>query len=117
MKEVITKMKKILIAILTLVVLSSVCYAASLQSNKVPKATEPIGAVIETASVFIGTVIGTAEQATTGKKEITVKSDTGETKVFPFDETVQFTDKTFHVLTLNQLNPGEKVTVKSVEKK
>jgi len=45
------------------------------------------------------------------------KSDTGETRIFPFDETVQVVDKTFHALTFNQLKPGEKVTVKPAEKK
>ena len=111
-------MKKIVLALLAVVFVASICYAeASGKSHHVPKATEPIGAVIETGGVFIGTIVGAAEQATTGKKEITVKSDTGETRIFPFDETVQFVDKTFHILTFNQLKAGEKVTVKPAVKK
>jgi len=103
-------MKKIVIVIFALVAISSLCYAADVE--KTPKATEPIGAVIETGGVFIGKIIGSAEKATTGKKEITVQSDTGETRVFPFAETTELADKTFNAVTFNQLKPGQGVSVK-----
>jgi len=102
-------MKKIVIVIFALVVISGLCYAADVE--KTPKATEPIGAVIETGGVFIGKIIGSAEKATTGKKEITVQSDTGETRVFPFAETTELVDNTFNALTFNQLKKGESVKV------
>ncbi|MDD5495658.1 MAG: hypothetical protein PHP46_00990 [Candidatus Omnitrophica bacterium] len=100
-------MKKIVIVILALAFVAGLSYAA----EKQPKATEPVGAVVETTGVFVGKIVGAAERATTGSDKITVQSDTGETRVFPFDQTVKVLDTSFHALTLNQLNPGEKVTV------
>lgn len=101
---------KIIIAILALVLVTGLSFAA--EQQKTPKATEPIGAVIETTGVFVGKIIGAAEEATTGEKKVTVRSETGETRVFPFNETVELVDKGFHALTFNQLKPGEDVTVK-----
>lgn len=102
-------MKKIAVVIFALAVISGLCYAADVE--KTPKATEPVGAVIETGGVFVGKIIGSVEKATTGKKEITVQSDTGETRVFPFAETTELVDNTFNALTFNQLKAGEKVKV------
>lgn len=99
---------KISIAILALVLTAGLSFAA----EQAPKATEPIGAVIETAGVFVGKIVGAAEEATTGEKKVTVKSATGETRVFPFNETVELVDKGFHTLTFNQLKPGDDVTVR-----
>lgn len=99
---------KIAIAILALVLVTGVSFAA----EKAPKANEPIGAVIETTGVFVGKIVGAAEEATTGERKVTVKSATGETRVFPFNETVELVDKGFHILTFNQLKPGDDVTVK-----
>lgn len=100
-------MKKIAIVIFALVVASAVCYAV----EKAPEANEPVGAVIETTGVFVGKVVGAVERAITGKKEITVQSDTGETRVFLFAETTKIVDNTFNALTFNQLKKGEKVSV------
>lgn len=99
---------KIAIAILALVLVTGVSFAA----EQAPKANEPIGAVIETTGVFVGKIVGAAEEATTGERKVTVKSATGETRVFPFNETVELVDKGFHTLTFNQLKPGDDVTVK-----
>lgn len=104
-------MKKIAIVLLALVAVGTACYAA----EKAPAATEPIGAVIEAGGVFVGKIVGAVEQATTGEKKITVRSDTGETRVFPFAETVKIVDTTFNALTLNQLKAGKQVTVKYKE--
>ncbi len=100
-------MKKIVILLLALGFMGAVCYAA----EKTPKATEPVGAVIEAGGVFIGKVAGGVEQATTGERKITVESDTGETRVFPIDETVKIVDGTFNALTFDKLKAGEKVSV------
>jgi 3-dehydroquinate synthase class II len=67
--------------------------------------------VIEASGVFVGTIVGATEEATTGQKKITVKSDTGETKIFPFAETVKIVDNTFNAVTFNQLKAGDKVSV------
>jgi len=100
---------KIAIAILALVLVAGVSFAAA---EKAPKATEPFGAVIETTGVFVGKIVGATEEALTGERKVTVKNDTGETRIFPFNETVELVDKGFHALTFNQLKPGEDVTVK-----
>jgi len=100
-------MKKIAIIALALVLAGAACYAV----EKTPKATEPIGAVIEAGGVFVGLIVGTVEKATTGEKTITVRSEDGETRVFPFAETVKIVDTGFNALTLNQLKAGEKVAV------
>lgn len=107
-KEVIQKMK-IFIAILAFVLISGVCYAADQQHT--PKATEPIGAVVETMGVFVGKMVAAGEEACTGKKEVTVDPATGDTKVFPFGYTVELIDKGFHLVTLNGMKPGEDATV------
>lgn len=104
-------MVKIFVAIAVLFCAASVCFAA----DQAPKATEPVGAVIEASGVFVGKVVGATEEALTGERKVTVKSETGETRIFPFNETVEFVDKTFHALTFNQLKPGEDVTVKIKE--
>ena len=105
-------MKKILIAIIAVVCLGSLCYAA--QGADKPKATEPVGAVIETTGVFMGKISDVIEEAVTdGKKKgtLTVADGSGKTKAFPVDETVKIVDASFHALTLDQLNKGEKVLI------
>ena len=104
-------MKKIVFMALVLVLAASVCYAV----EKTPKATEPVGAVIETGGVFVGTIVGAIEKATTGEKKITVQADTGETRVFPFAETTQLVDDAFHAVTFNQLK-GRKAKVEYTAK-
>ena len=101
-------MKKMLIAVVAVVCVASLCYAAEGDSVK---ATEPVGAVVETGGVFIGKVSSAVEKSLGGKGDITVVDETGKTKVFPVDPTVKIIDNTFNALTLNQLKQGEKVSV------
>ncbi|MDD5422709.1 MAG: hypothetical protein WC592_00885 [Candidatus Omnitrophota bacterium] len=100
-------MKKTFIALLALISLCAVCYA----QDDTLKATEPVGVVIEAGGVFVGTVVGATEEAVTGEKKLTVKSDTGETRIFPFTETVKIVDDTVNAVTFNQLKEGQKVVV------
>ncbi len=100
-------MGKILVALMVFACAATVCFAA----EQAPKATEPVGAVIEAGGVFVGTIVGATEEALTGERKVTVKSATGETRIFPFNETVEFVDKTFNILTFNQLKAGDDVTV------
>jgi len=105
--------KSILIAVLVVIAAASLCYAQGDASVK--KATEPVGAVIETAGVFVGRISSVVEQSLGGGKEkgfVTVSDETGKTRMFPVDETVKVVDATFNALTLNQLKQGEKVSVK-----
>lgn len=103
-------MNKILIAVVALVVAVSLCYAAE---EAKPKATEPVGAVVETGGIILGKVTSVVEKSLGGgKKEnsLVLAEDNGKTKIIPLDATVQVLDTTFHAITLNQLK-GKKVSV------
>ena len=106
-------MKKILIAIFVVSLVASLSYAASPEAVKDQKATEPVGAIVETLGVFIGQVSAATEKSMGGGKEgyVTVVDETGKTKMFPVDPTVKIVDAGFNALTLNQLKKGEKVSV------
>ena len=83
--------------------------------EKEPTATEPVGAVVETAGVFTGKILSAIEIAVTGERKITVENETGECKIFPFCATTKVADKAFHAVTFNQLKKGEKVKVQYTE--
>jgi len=103
-------MKKILIAIVVIAFAASVCYAAE---KAQPKATEPVGAVVETAGVFVGSFTNVIEKSLGGGKKansLVMAQDDGKTKIIPLDNTVTALDKGFHAITLNQLK-GKKVSV------
>ena len=106
-------MKRILIAIFVVSLVASLSYAASPKPLTDKKATEPVGAVIETLGVCIGQISSATEKSLGGGKGgyVTVVDETGKTKMFPVDNTVKIVDVGFNVLTLNQLKKGEKVSV------
>ena len=104
-------MKKMIFSVLAILLIASLSYA---EVGDKPKATEPIGAVIETTGFIVGRITNVIEKSLGGgKKEgsLILADDNGKTKVIPLDETVKVVDTTFHGLTLNQLNKGEKVKV------
>jgi len=101
---------KIIIGVVALVLAASLCYAAE---EAEPKATEPVGAVVETGGVIVGTVTNVIEKGLGGGKtegSLVLAEDNGKTKIIPLDNTVEILDATFDVLTLNQLK-GKKVSV------
>jgi len=103
-------MKKFVMVAVALVLAASICYA--IEGDK-PKATEPIGAVVETGGVLVGKMTSVVEKSLGGgKKEnsLVLAKDDGTTKIIPLDNTVKCLDSAFNVLTLNQLK-GKKVTV------
>jgi hypothetical protein len=103
-------MKKILVAVVALVLAASMCYAAD---EPKPKATEPLGAVLETGGVIIGKVTNVIERSLGGGKtanSLVMAEDNGTTKIIPLDNSVEALDKGFHALTLNQLK-GRQVSV------
>ena len=106
-------MIKIAILLFVVIAASAACYAADTQCvlEKEPQATEPVGAVIETAGVFVGKIVSACEIACTGERKIAVENETGECKIFPFCATTKVADSTFHAATFNQLQKGEKVKV------
>ena len=78
-----------------------------------PKATEPIGAVVETGGVLVGKITSVVEKSLGGGKKdnsLVLAEDNGTTKIIPLDNTVKCLDSAFNVLTLNQLK-GKKVAV------
>lgn len=111
-------MKTIAITLFVILVANAACHAADTQCvlEKEPKATEPIGAVVETVGVFVGKIVSACEIACTGERKIAVENETGECKIFPFCATTKVADNTFHGVTFNQLKKGEKVKVEYTEK-
>jgi hypothetical protein len=100
--------KKVIIAILAIICVATLVYAAD---EPKPQATEPVGAVIETLGVFTGKITNVIEKSAGNKGQLILADDSGKTKVIPLDNTVKIIDKGFHAVTLNQLKPGERVSV------
>ena len=108
-REVI-KMKKFVMVAVALVLAASICYAVEGDN---PKATEPVGAVVETGGVLVGKITSVIEKSLGGGKKdesLVLAEDNGTTKIIPLDNTVKCLDSVFNVLTLNQLK-GKKVAV------
>jgi len=106
----VIEVKKIAIAVVALVLAASIGYAAE---GDTLKATEPVGAVVETGGVLVGKITSVVEKSLGGgKKEnsLILAEDNGTTKMIPLDNTVKCLDSAFNVLTLNQLK-GKKVAV------
>lgn len=110
-------MKAIAIAVMIIIIACTVSYAKDKYCviDKEPKATEPVGAVVETVGVFVGKIASATEIAFTGERKITVENETGECKIFPFCATTKVADEAFHTATFNQLKKGEKVRVEYKE--
>jgi hypothetical protein len=107
-------MKRAAIIILVLAVAGGLCYAEDkfcVMEKTTKHATEPVGAVVETAGVFVGKIASAVEIATTGERKITVENETGECKIFPFCQTTKIADNTFHAVTFDKLKSGEEVKV------
>ena len=103
-------MNKILIAVIAVMLAVSLSYAAE---EAKPKATEPIGAVVETGGVLVGKITNVIEKSLGGGKtegSLVMAQDNGKTKIIPLDNTVKAFDAGFHAITLNQLK-GRKVSV------
>jgi len=103
-------MNKILIAVVALVVAVSLTYAA--EEAKL-KATEPVGAAVETSGVIVGKITNVIEKSLGGGKKqnsLVMAEDNGKTKIIPLDNTVTCLDNAFHTITLKQLK-GRKVSV------
>ena len=107
-------MRTIVVAIIVTMITCAACCAEDkfCVIEKKPQATEPVGAVIETAGVFVGKIAAVTEIAFTGERKLTVENETGECRIFPFCATTKIADDTFHAATFNQLKKGECVKVK-----
>ena len=103
-------MKKILVVMTAIILAASFSFAAD---N--PKATTPVGAVVETSGVMIGRLTSIVEKSLGGGKtanSLVLAEDNGNTKIVPLDNSVKALDAGFNVVTLNQLK-GKKVAVSS----
>ena len=104
-------MKKILLAVLVVMMAVSLSFAADAK----PKATSPVGAVVETTGVIIGKFTTVIEKSLGGGKtesSLVVAEANGKTKMVPLDNTVTALDSAFHTVTLNQLK-GRQVSVET----
>jgi hypothetical protein len=107
--------KKIMVVLFALILATSLAFAAE---KPTVKATEPVGAVVETSGVIIGKVTNAIEKSLGGGKtqgSLVMADESGKTKIIPLDDTVKVLDKGFHAVTLNQLK-GRKVAVEVSEK-
>ena len=103
-------MKKIVIVVFALILATSLVYAAE---KPTVKATEPVGAVVETGGVIIGKITNAVEKSLGGGKtegSLVMADESGKTRIIPLDDTVKVLDTGFHAVTLNQLK-GRKVAV------
>jgi ABC-type transporter Mla subunit MlaD len=101
-------MGRIILVVLALVAMASFSYAAE---GDTVKATEPVGAVVETSGVVIGKVTSVVEESLGGQEGSLVMAEPdGKTRIFPVDPTVKIIDNTFNALTFNQLK-GREVSV------
>lgn len=103
-------MKKIFVVAVAIILAASFSHAAD---N--PKATTPVGAVVETSGAIIGKFTSTVEKSLGGGKKansLVLAEDNGNTKIVPLDNTVKALDAGFNVVTLEQLK-GKKVAVSS----
>jgi len=107
-------MKKFVIVFAVLVLAASLSYAnCGHCGGDHPKATEPVGAVVETGGVLVGKLTSVVEKSLGGGKKdnsLVLAEDNGATKIIPLDDTVKVIDSGFNALTLNQLK-GKKVAV------
>ena len=111
-------MKRILIAVMMVAVTAG--YALAAESNicvlkKEPKATTPVGAVVECCGVIVGKLASAVEISATGVRQVTVENETGECKVLPFCAAAKVMDSSFNAMTFDQLKAGEKVKVEYVK--
>jgi len=103
-------MKKILLIMAVIALSQATAYAAD--NNKT--AAEPVGALVEASSVFVGTVTSVVVDTVTAgqaRGTVAVADEAGKTRIFPIDDTVKIVDAGINVITLNQLKKGEKVEV------
>ena len=103
-------MKKFAMVAVLVIFAAAVCYAADGAGQK---ATEPIGAVVETGGVLIGSLTNVVEKSLGGGKKdssLVLAENNGTTKIIPLDNTVKCFDAAFNIITLNQLK-GKKVAV------
>ncbi|HPS20322.1 MAG TPA: hypothetical protein PKY78_04975 [Candidatus Omnitrophota bacterium] len=101
-------MKKVLSVLLLLVLASSFAYAAD-------EATPGDAVKAVAAAPFV--VTGKVLSVMAGEKEnsVTVENESGETKIFPIDQTAQIVDASLNVATLGALKSGDKVKVEGTK--
>lgn len=104
-------MKKVIAVLLLLAVSSSFAYAVDEPST----AGEAVKAVAEAPFVVTGKVLSVFTEPQSGKGSVTVASESGETKVFPIDQTVQIVDASLSIATLGAIKSGDKVSVEGTK--
>jgi len=117
-------MKKIAMVVFAVVLAAGILHAEETNFGpkgkycvieKIPTATSPAGAVVETVGVFVGKIASAVEIACTGERKITVENETGDCKIFPFCATTKVIDESFGAVTFDKLKKGESVKVDYAE--
>jgi hypothetical protein len=103
-------MKKVIAVLLVLAVMGSFAYAA----DEMAATGDAVATIVESPFVVTGKVLNVV----TGQDNVgtvTVSNDSGETKVFPIDQTVQIVDASMTVATLGVIKSGDTVTVEGTK--
>lgn len=111
-------MKKILLVVLALVLVSSFSFAQ--EAKKLPSPAKEVAEGVENVSEFVGKVISVSvAEPAKGMMDGTVKvsDDMGNPVSFTVKSTATIVDASLNVITLNQLKEGEKVKVQSTKTK
>jgi len=111
-------MKKLLLVVIALMLVSGVCFAES-----AAKMREPVKSVaegVEAVGVFVGKVVSvTVAEPTKGVTDSTVKvtDEMGNPVSFTVSSAAKITDASLNAITLGQLKEGEQVKVKATKTK
>lgn len=110
-------LKRALVVLFTISIMCASSYAKDkicvIDKDKI--AQSPAGAVVETTGIFIGKITSAVEIAATGQRQLSVRNETGECRIFPFDATTKIVDATTNTATFNVLKTGKDVKVEYAE--
>ena len=112
-------MKKLLLVVLALILVSSVSFAQGAKKDA-PSPAKEIAEGVENLGVFIGKVVSvTVAEPAKGIKEGTVKvsDDMGNPVSYTVNSTVTILDASLNAITLNQLKEGSTVKIKAEKTK
>jgi len=102
----------LLVSVLLILLLAVPAFAADSEEYTGSDNT-PVGAATKIITVTTGTVLSVMEEGAFGKDKaaITVKDESGATKIFFIDATASIVDSAFRTLTLQDIRTGQKVKV------
>ena len=111
-------MKKLLLVVIALMLVSGVCFAQG--TTKMREPVKSVAEGVEAVGMFVGKVVSvTVAEPAKGVADSTVKvtDEMGNPISFTVNSAAKITDASLNVITLNQLKTGEQVKVKATKTK